>query len=480
MGWKSRVLTVMVAACAAALTVSTSPAAASYTAPSSPNGPDPYYPSQGNGGYDVTHYDLRVKTDPAVGSLAATARIDAVATSTIQTWYLDLQGLDVYSVKVSGAKAGWRRIGDELEISLPSGRIFSGVGFTMEIEYGGTPVTTDQPFDMRHPGWHRNSMDGVVVVSEPNGASTWFPNNNYPGDKATYDITLTVPRGVTATANGISDPTTYEGDWATTTWRTKQPMATYNATVVAGAFKIRRSSLRKDLPVINVISKYRPDARSDLRQTRKVVRWLESRLGRYPFDTVGSTVLAENFGGALENQTRPTYSGGIFATPGSPQITRIMVHELSHQWFGNLVTPDRWQDIWLNEGFATYMEWLWYEQHGGPSAEAEFTATACDSDASLWSPAPGYPSPDNLFAPPVYQRGAMTLHSLRGEIGDRAFMRVVRAWATPTDGTGRTTEQLIALSEQVSGEQLGPLFNRWLYDAGRPSDGQCAAQRGGM
>jgi aminopeptidase N len=149
-----------------------------------------------------------------------------------------------------------------------------------------------------------------------------------------------------------------------------------------------------------------------------------------------------------------------------------MVHELAHQWFGDSVTPRDWGDIWLNEGFATYAEWLWRGAHGGRGPEATFRRlyTSHPAGTSFWRPAPAalYNRAD-LFGTPVYDRGAMTLQALRDRVGTKTFFAILKSWAHNYWHGTATTDDFIRLAERLSGKQLDPLFQDWLYTPSRPT-----------
>jgi aminopeptidase N len=159
-----------------------------------------------------------------------------------------------------------------------------------------------------------------------------------------------------------------------------------------------------------------------------------------------------------------------------PSVGTI-VHELAHMWFGDALVLERWPDMWLNEGFATWSEWIWFERNGGPTAQQQFDAlyaTPEDSDAGqdLWFPAPnGLSGPEELFHTPVYDRGAMTLQALRQKFGDATFFQIVRSWYAENKFSNVTTQDFIALAERVTGQQLDDFFQVWLFDEGRPEEG---------
>ena len=148
------------------------------------------------------------------------------------------------------------------------------------------------------------------------------------------------------------------------------------------------------------------------------------------------------------------------------------MHELAHQWVGDSVSLKTWRDIWLNEGFATYATWLW-QDHRGEATIDDLVAEAARSGL----PPPGDPSPGDLFAPSVYGRGALTLHALRVLIGDDAFRQLIREWVERFGGRSASTQDFIALAEEVSSRNLASFFDGWLHQSAMPDDGRPAAYR---
>ncbi|MFB7597768.1 M1 family metallopeptidase [Streptomyces sp. NPDC056160] len=438
------------------------PASAGSAAAGAPGAGDPYFPLAGNGGYHVSHYDLTLRYDPDSRHLDGTAVLTARATQRLTRFDLDLKGLDVTGVLVDHVKAAHRRDGQELVVT-PRAALRAGHRFQVTVTYSGSPEPVTDP-DGSPDGWIPTD-DGAFVAGEPQGAMTWFPANNHPLDKASYDFTITVPQGRTAVANGVFLGSRTAHARTTYRWRQTEPMAAYLATATVGRFRVEQYTTRDGIKVYNAVDpREAADAAPVLKQLPSVLEW-ESRLfGPYPFRAAGSIVdHAPDVGYALETQTRPVYDS-------APDLSTL-VHESAHQWFGDSVSLTRWQDIWLNEGFATYAEWLYAEQHGGPGAQHEFDALyARPASDGLWAFPPGDPgSGRNIFAAPVYARGAMTLHELRGAVGDPAFFRILRAWASDhRDGHG-TTAQFTALAERLSGKDLDTLFRTWLDTPGKPA-----------
>ena len=449
---------------------------------------DTYFPYAGNGGYDVQDYDLALRYEPPVDPTMLTGRLNGVATVTLratqdlQSLNFDLRGLDVASVRVDGKAAAhgkshgrdsaeWTQQQDdanriwELTVELRP-KLKAGQTTTIVIEYGGA---TGQPLDTTGAlyGWV-TTADGAMVVNEPDGAATWYPVNDDPQDKATYTFRLTVPAGKTAVANGLpaGQPKTRAG-WTTWTWRASDPMASYLSTASVGDYAVSRDVGPDGLPIINAIDD--GVAGEDLAETTaslalqpQMITFLEDQFGPYPFESFGAIVDDDSVDYALETQTRPVYSEVAHES--------TVVHELGHQWFGNAVSPADWKDIWLNEGWATYVEWLWAEHRGTADVADQFADTVAELDTDNgWTLNIADPGRDGLFESPVYQRGAAALYALRAEIGDDAFFVGARLWLTRYHDSTATTEDFEAVMEESSGQQLDAFFDDWLREGDRPA-----------
>ncbi len=219
-------------------------------------------------------------------------------------------------------------------------------------------------------------------------------------------------------------------------------------------------------------------AEASLARQPEIIAFLSEQFGPYPFSQAGGIVDDLDLGFALETQTRPVYSKFFFASERSGAA--VVVHELAHQWFGDDLALAGWQHIWLNEGFATYAEWLWSEREGRETAQQLFDALAArPADHPFWSLPIGDPGPELLFEAPVYDRGAMTLHALRVLVGDETFFRIVRGWARTRSGDNVTTDEFIAYAERVSGRSLDAFFTTWLFTPAKPAGIGPATPAGG-
>jgi len=421
---------------------------------------DPFFPLAGNGGYDVGHYGLTLAYDPATRVLDGSAVIDATATQDLGRFDLDLRGFDVSGVRVDGRPALVTRDGQELQVT-PVRPLRRRAGFTVSLSYRGVPEVVTDP-DGSIEGWVPTA-DGAFVVGEPQGSPGWFPGNDNPRDKATYDITITVPSGLTAMSNGVLAATWSRGGRTTWAWRESSPMATYLATATLGRFQLTRSRINGIPSYVAVDPSQAAAAAPVLAQLPDIVSYLSSVFGRYPFDAVGAIVDdAPEVGYALESQTAPNFDR-------APDDFTL-AHEIAHQWFGDSVSLTTWPDIWLNEGFATYAEWLWGEHTGQFTAQDQFDALyAGDPSESYWTPPPNaLADPADLFTDSTYLRGAMTLHALRVKVGDPAFFRILRTWYANNRDGNVTTAGFIATAERVSGRRLDAFFATWLTQPGKP------------
>jgi len=425
---------------------------------------DPYFPTFGNSGYDVERYDLAVKYEPASKKLTGKATITARATALLSRFHLDFHGLQLSRVTIDGKAAEFSRDGDEL-IIVPPVAIPARSSFSTVVDYDGVPAPVSSP-GLGSTGF-MSTRDGAFAMGEPQSATTWFPVNDHPRDKALYSIALTVPQNLVAVSNGVLEGKTPDGGFTTWKWRVNSPMAPYLATLAIGDYRVVEST-HDGKPVYTAVANSIPRGviDTDLARTAEICDFLAARFGGYPFDAYGGIVIDDDrIRFALETQTRPIYSDSFWSRGSN---TTVVAHELAHQWFGDSVSVDSWEHIWLNEGFATYAQWLWAEHAGLSTVQREFDVRYSDAQSLLWDVPPGKPGRDKIFSPSVYQRGGMALHALRKKVGDDKFFEILKAWAKEQRDGLATSEEFIALSERVSGEQLDDLFDAWLFKKGRP------------
>jgi aminopeptidase N len=443
--------------------------AAGAGSPGSPGSPgigDPSFPRDGNGGYDVAHYAVSDRYAVRTGALRGSTTVSATATQDLSSFHLDLV-LVPDAVSVDGRAARFAKAGRHELVVTPVASLPAGSRFTVVVRYHGTPRRTawggERPF-FAVPG-------EAMATNEPHVAPWWYAVNDHPRDKATYDITVSVARGAQVLSNGTLVERRTRGARTAWHWRSTKPMASYLAFFAAGHFRVQ-SGTSRGLPWTVAVSRSF-DRRSQDRLLRLVrgsagiTRWLSTQLGPYPFESTGGVVTAIDTGFALENQTRPTYP---FLAPGHDGHS-VVVHELAHQWFGDEVSVDRWRDVWLNEGFASWAEWRYDETHGRSSASVRLQQAyrAHPAGDAFWRLRIGSPPTSRLFDEPVYDRGAMALQALRHRLGTARFLTLLRTWVSEhAYGNGRV-EQFEALAERVGGQDLGGFFDAWLHRRTRPA-----------
>ncbi|MFJ4503409.1 M1 family metallopeptidase [Streptomyces sp. NPDC088864] len=426
---------------------------------------DPYFPKLGNGGYDVSHYAITLDVDPAGQTLRGSVEITARATQDLSSFNLDLAGLTVDSATVEGRPAAVNRAGNELTLRTDAdveGRLRRGETFRAVVRYSGSPKTVTDP-DGSEEGWLPTD-DGAVALGEPAGSAAWFPGNHHPGDKAAYDLTVTVPEGLTAVSNGVpaGPPATKKGR-TTFRWHTAEPMASYLATLAIGRFETKTSTLPSGVTVFTAVDpEVAEESARTVARVPEIVAWEAEHFGPYPFSATGAIVEREDDAGyALETQTRPFF-------PGAPSAG-LLVHEMAHQWFGDSVTPESWRDMWLNEGLATYAEWLWEEEKEDTPAEESFQDAYEDEDNWAFPPADP-PSAAHISDDPVYGRGAMVIHKIREAVDDdEEFFALLRGWTRKYRHGNASTADFTAYVEEATGEDLSGLWKAWLYGGSRPA-----------
>jgi aminopeptidase N len=283
-----------------------------------------------------------------------------------------------------------------------------------------------------------------------------------------------VPDGVEVLSNGVMprNPTQDILGWKRWSWRSLHPQATYLAFLAIGQYEITRDTTADGQQVINAYSELLPQdfedaAKASVERTAEVVEWESGVFGPYPFEAQGGVVGPPGaLGFALETQTRSVYSSGFFRSGANMSV---VVHENAHQWFGDSISVEQWKEIWLNEGFASYAEWLWSEEQGEGTTQEIFDYLYATQPADFWTIEPGDPGAADIFSNPVYDRGAMTLHQLRLTIGDEDFFELLRTWAAEHKDGDANTAEFIALAEKISGQQLDELFQAWLYTPSKPA-----------
>jgi aminopeptidase N len=425
---------------------------------------DDLFPLLGNAGYDVQHYDLNLTVDVGKDTIDADAKLIVLALKDLDAFNLDFRGLIISKLLVDGSPSDYARDDQELSITPPT-ILKAGRQFVVEVAYGGEPISASRNGSPTE-GW-TYYKNGIYVAGEPDGASTFYPVNEHPCDKATYTLKVTVPKPYVVASVGHLEETTDAGANATYIWSTNYPVASYLVGLNIGLFDIETGQTPDGVKLRSYFPHDLPSkVRDTFAQTPEMVQFLSDIFGPYPFEEYGVVVANTSLGFALETQTMSLFGNdvGTGRNPGD----ETALHELSHQWFGDSVSLEQWHDIWLNEGFATYAQWLWVEHTSGKQALDERVRLMYGFVNEENPPPPGDPPADRLFNPGVYLRGGLTLHALRLNVGDDTFFKILKTYAARYRHGNATTDDFIAVSEEISGKQLHPLFDSWLHDPKMP------------
>jgi len=429
---------------------------------------DSYYPAEGDPGVDALHYRLDLDWRPRLHRLHGVATIVLRATRTAPTFQLDLGApLAVRSVQVDGRYVATAHTGKTLHVRR---QVRADHRYRVRIVYAGAPAPVRAPAsrsDMSGLGWHTTKSGQAWSMQEPFGAFTWYPCNDQPSDKAFYDVRLDVPGNWVGITNGRMTSRRRLHHRTITRFHSSDPMASYLTTIAIGPYRHFQQSGPHGVPMSYWVPRSRPQMMRPLRRTRATLRWLERRLGPYPFDQVGVVVVPA--ASAMETQTMITLGAGNYRY-GRWNVRATVAHELSHAWYGDTVTPTDWRDVWMNEGMAMYQQARFEVSHGHGTWRSWQRQWARDDQfwRNLYGP-PGRYHHDEFASINVYYCPALMYDRLRQRIGDRRFAQLVRAWPQRHRDTNQSRASYEAFWERNTGLDLGRFFRRWLMSRKSPA-----------
>ncbi|MGJ9372598.1 M1 family metallopeptidase [Nesterenkonia sp. CF4.4] len=428
--------------------------------------PDSYTPTSGTAELQIDHYDLHLDYEIRPNRLKGRAVLHGRVLAQTSAIELDLRGLKVSAVQLNKTTVRFRQT--RTKLVLPAD-LSEGQAITIEVHYRGKPRPQKGPWG--DVGWEELT-DGVLVAGQPNGAATWFPCNDHPRHKATWNCTVLVDSDYTAISNGSLLQVTRDGDRKAWRWESRTPLATYLATVQIGQY--RRGAIRSAehvsarVPLRLACGEHLwRQAQDVLAKQHAMMAAFERDFGEYPFDAYEVVVTDDELEIPLESQ--PLSIVGCNHLQEGWNNERLIAHELAHQWFGNSLTPHQWSDIWLSEGFATYAEWLWSEASGKLDTHSR-ARTSYDRLASrpqnIVLADPGGP---DMFDDRVYLRGALTLYALRSFVGHDEFLRILRTWTQENRHGTVSTAAFLEHAERLSGPRIRPLLSGWLFQSTLPA-----------
>jgi aminopeptidase N len=438
---------------------------------------DRLFPQLGNGGYDARAYDVGFDYRPGSMTMASTVTMTAVATQNLSGFSLDSAGQRLRTVRVNGRPARFRLTGEKLRIT-PERPLRRGLPFSVKVDYvadrGANPPSPayDLPEGLEWPlkPWV-NAPDGFALMGQPDRAHVFFPSNDHPSDKALFTFRVSTPKDLTAVANGALAAKTTANGRTTFVYRTDHPIPTDVVQVAVGHFTQVDQIGPAGLPLRGYAAAGRAgEVTPAIRRTPAQVAWAERTLGLgFPYSSYGQLAVDSGYDGvALETATLSTFSAAGLALPDERE-SPVQVHELIHQWFGDAVSPRTWDDMWLNEGHATYYQLRYAADRGLQTMDQAMKGIyqAAAQTRSAGPPARLGNAVGVLFDTDA--GGAITLYALRQQVGDRTFQQIERTFLTTYRDRSASTRDYIAVANRVSGRDLTGLFNAWLYDPEMPS-----------
>jgi len=340
----------------------------------------------------------------------------------------------------------------------PAEPLEPGTDVDVTLAYAGTPDTGSFPAGFARVGWQPDDAGGWFSMAEPDGTSTWVPSNDHPSDKATWSFTLDTPTDWTGVANGRLVSRERAGDRIEWRWELDRPIPSYTVVVAVGDYRLEERTGPDGLRIVDAIATGAPAHLDEVAARQdEVIEYFTSRFGPYPFEDAGVLVVDAELSVALETATRP-----LFDRYG---LEWALAHEIAHQWYGDSVTPTTFEHLWLNEGFATYADWLYEDERGTTPLDDDiiFSGGGSGGGGAITDP-----DEARTFAETIYTGGATALHALRRRVGDDAFFDLLARWADEHRYANADTNDLLALAEEVTGQDLDGWRRDWLDAPDRP------------
>ena len=427
---------------------------------------------------DVRHYRLQIKLMPDVPALSGTVTISAETTAEVAAISIDAAGnLTIDAVRFDGSPREFKRKNSRIDLSFAPA-LASHTSFAIAVDYHGVPVTSNilggGMLVATHPA---GGFPVMANLSEPYAAPTWWPCIDDPTDKATAEIEATAPQGYLVASNGVLDRTQTNADQtATFFWRESFPIATYLISVAATNYSRFEDTYTAmdgvtQMPLVYyVYPEHLSLAQQKFAVTRRAIEIFASLFGEYPFLTEKYGMAEFPWSGAMEHQTMTSMGSSIIGSPTNDGVL-VITHELAHHWWGDLVTMKTWDDIWLNEGFATYSEVLFLERNSNIDPGEMMSRTFDDGKlggilgGTVTAENPGNPFDDTGA---IYSKGAWVLHMLRHILGDQAFFDALKDYRQRYAFGNASTRDLQQVFEEHYGSTLDWFFQQWIYATSRP------------
>ena len=435
------------------------------------------YPRQP--GVDILNYAFRLTLSDTTDAIEGRTTVSfRVVQDGLPTLVLDLvqpkppqadRGMTVSAVTEAGKEVAFEHTGDRLSIRLdPAGR--TGDVRRIDVAYRGIPATGLLIANTKH------GERSFFSDNWPIKARQWLPTLDHPSDKATSEMIVTAPAHYQVVSNGLLVEESDLGDGRRVShWRQSVPIATWLNVLGVARFAVEHRPAWRGIPIQTWV--YRQDRDNGFavfaEPTTQVLDFLAEHVGSYSYEKLAN-VQANGVRGGMESATSIFYGDDSVGDPRSRRWRGVIIHEISHQWFGNSVTESDWDDVWLSEGFATYFTQLFVEHAYGRDEADAMRAASRDTIREFYAKNPDYRVVhDNLSdmeqvlsGPGTYQKGAWTLHMLRGIVGDATFWSGMSTYYRSHQNGNATTADFRRAMEQAAGRELSWFFEQWLTRGG--------------
>lgn len=423
---------------------------------------EPTYPTRGTADLDTIHYGLDLKWEPTSKVFSGTATVHLRATRDLPRLTLDFScSYEITEAAVNGKRVTASTSADH-RVALDQA-VQKDAPVVVKISYRGTPQPVKAPSkrdDVPLLGLRPDGDGELWTMQEPFGALTWYPVNELPSDKALYDISITAPAGWAGVASGTQVATTGQTNRFTTT----DPVASYLTTLAVGRFTKDTGTGPRGLPLSywhHGTVRPEADELASMRKSPAFITWLEAKFGPYPFPSAGAVIVSSD--SAMETQQMITMRPRGESDTDGRRFEATLVHEYAHHWFGDTVTPKTWKDLWLNEGWATYAQYLYTaERDGTPDAILDRDLATIDREGRGESGPPGSPRADDFAGPSVYGAAANMLRQIHNKVGDEAFFTMARGWVQQHKNSSADRSMFIAHVNRSTGQDLTAMINTWL------------------
>ena len=429
---------------------------------------------------DLQHLALVLAVDPAARSISGTVTLrgSLIAPGT-RALELDAVELQIEDVTVGGVTATFRHDGKRLRIELPEG-LAQGSELTIVVGYRGAP-RRGLYFIGPDEGYPNKPLQ-AWTQGQDEDSRYWFPCIDTPNEKATSELTVTVPANLFALSNGVLVSDRTDGDRRTLHWRLDVPHSCYLVTLAIGDFATIETRWH-EVPVVYYVERgvgKEAAAERTLTRTPQMLELFSRLFGvPYPYPRYAQVFVADFIFGGMENTTATTLTDTVLMDDRAAidhDIDSLVAHELAHQWFGDLVTCRDWGEGWLNEGFATYSEYLWREHHEGRDAAdlelEEWAEMYFGEDSGRYRRTIAtklYDEPIDVFDHHLYDKGGRVLHMLRDLLGDEAFWRALAYYLGKHRHGVVESRDLARAVEEATGKNVDWFFSQWVIDsAGHP------------